>query len=493
MQPGDSQIVYLVGAGPGDLGLLTLRAKEVLTNAEVVVYDNLVDPGILALAPAGAVLIDVGKKPGQSARQAEINANLVSLARDYRRIVRLKGGDPFVFGRGGEEAAYLAAVGIAYEVVPGISSAIAVPAYAGIPVTHRGVAQGFAVLTGHQETGGTPDYPWEQLALSRLTLIILMGVAHRGAISKALMDAGMAPTTPVAVIMRGTTPQQRTIRGSLAELADLPAEAPAVIVIGEAADLCFNWKSLPPLGGLRVVVTREEEAEGRLARSLRELGASVLAAPTITIAPPADAGIALTSALERIEEFDWLVFTSGNAVDAVAEHIGDLRRLHPVRIASVGKATARSLSDLHLLADLVPRQYVAEALVEEFPRGPGRILLPQGQLARSTVAEGLEAKGWDIETVEAYRTLPARPTAAAGDLGTADVVLFTSSSTVENFMAIYGRAALPQYHGSIGPITSDTMRRHGVQVDFEADPHDLNSLVNALVGWHERRRTAPTR
>ncbi|MDA8102240.1 MAG: uroporphyrinogen-III C-methyltransferase [Nitrospiraceae bacterium] len=490
MQGEVTPIVYLVGAGPGDPGLLTLRAKEVLTEADVVVYDHLVDPGILALAPAGAVLVDAGKKPGQSARQAEINANLVTLAQRYRRIVRLKGGDPFVFGRGGEEAAHLAAAGIVYEVVPGISSAIAVPAYAGIPVTHRGIAQGFVVLTGHQEPEGTPDYPWEQLALSRLTLIVLMGVAHRGAIAKALMVAGMAPTTPVAVIMRGTTSHQRTVRGSLAELADIPADAPAVIVIGEAADLCLDWKSLPPLGGLRVVITREEEAEGWLARSLRELGASVLVAPTVTIEPPADGGEELASALARIEEIDWLVFTSGPAVDAVVAHIGDIRRLHPVRIASVGRATARRLSNLHLFADLVPGLSSADALVNEFPFGSGRVLHPQGQLAKPTIVEGLASKGWDVQTVEAYRTVPAAPTTSGYDLAAADVVLFTSSSTVENFVSIYGHAAMPPHHGSMGRLTSDAMARHGVHVDFEADHHDLNSLVGALLRWQAHRRSA---
>jgi uroporphyrinogen III methyltransferase/synthase len=361
--------VYLVGAGPGDPGLLTVRAAAVLARADVVVHDRLAEPSLLDLAPAGAERIDVGKAPGAPVAQAEINDLLVERGRAGAEVVRLKGGDPFVFGRGGEEALALAAAGVRFEVVPGITSAIAVPAYAGVPVTHRGLATSFTVVTGHSRHAVDTETHWESLAAVGGTIIILMGVAHRGEISRRLLAGGLDPATPVAAVTWGTRPAQRSIRTTLSLLATIPLQPPATIVVGAVAGLDLAWYEQGPLFGRTIVVTRARSQASDLTAQLAALGAEVIEAPTIAIAPPADDGVALARAAAGVVDgrYAWVVFTSANAVSRLADLIPDARAWAGTRIAAVGPATAEALGSYRLIADLVPARALAEGLVEEFP------------------------------------------------------------------------------------------------------------------------------
>jgi uroporphyrinogen III methyltransferase / synthase len=477
--------VYLVGAGPGDPGLLTRRGAELLAAADVVVHDRLADPAVLALAPAEAEHVDVGKGPGEAGpTQDEVNALLVERGRTGATVVRLKGGDPFVLARGGEEAEALAAAGIPFEVVPGITSAVAAPAYAGVPVTHRGLATSFTVVTG--QTGGEgPD--WEALARAGGTLVVLMGVATRAAVADRLLAAGMDPVTPVVAVQWGTRPDQRSRRTSLAELGATPVEAPAVLVIGAVAGLDLRWFEDRPLLGRRVVVTRAREQAGALADGLRRLGAVPVEVPVVEIAGPADGGGALADAAARMASFDWVVLTSANGVDRLLPLLRDSRGFGRAKVAAIGPATAAALGRWHVAADLVPDEAVGEALVAAFPPPPddrsGRVLVAQAAEARAVVADGLRAGGWGVEVVEAYRTVPAVPDA---DLLTAakaaDAITFTASSTVRAYFDAAGADAVPPVVVCIGPVTAATVRDAGLPVTAVADPHTVDGLLAALVG-----------
>jgi uroporphyrinogen III methyltransferase/synthase len=465
--------VYLVGAGPGDPGLLTLRGAELLRRADVVVYDRLAESPSLDLAPASAERICVGKTPrGPSTPQAEINRLLVEHGATGRTVVRLKGGDPFVFARGAEEAAALAAAGIAFEVVPGVSSAIAVPAYGGVPVTARGEATSFTVVTGHEDPWAATETDWDAVAKVGGTIVVLMGVATRADIAARLQAGGLAPSTPVAAVRWGTRAQQTTVRTTLGGLAEARLQSPAVLVIGAVAGIDLAWFERRPLFGRRVVVTRAREQASTLVAALRELGADVLEVPTIEIVDGDDlVGVAAGG-------HDWIVFTSANAVDRFVAATPDLRGLG--RIAAVGPATADALAAHHLVADLVPDEAVGEALVAAFPDGPGRVLLPQAAEARAVVADGLRAKGWIVDVVVAYRTVPATPPAAVLEAAlAADAITFTASSTVTGWRGVSESA--PPLVVSIGPITSATARELGIEVTVEADPHTIAGLVDALV------------
>src|SRR5215211_844875 len=438
--------VYLVGAGPGDPGLLTRRGAELLAAADVVVHDRLADPALLALAPPGAERLDVGKGPGdEGPTQEEINALLVERGRKGGTVVRLKGGDPFVLARGGEEAEALAAAGIPFEVVPGITSAVAAPAYAGVPVTHRGLATSFTVVTG--QTGGEgPD--WEALARAGGTLVVLMGVATRAAVADRLLAAGMDGATPVVAVRWGTRPDQRSRRTTLAELGATPVEAPAVLVIGAVAGLDLRWFEDRPLLGRRVLVTRARTQAGALSDGLRRLGAEPVEVPVVEIAEPTDGGAALAAAAAGLATFDWVVLTSANGVDRLLALLRDSRAFGPCRVAVVGPATAAALARYNVAADLVPDEAVGEALVDAFPSTPddrpGRVLLAQAADARPVVADGLRAAGWGVEVVEAYRTVPA---ALAPDVlaaaRAADAITFTASSTVRAYLEAAGADAVP--------------------------------------------------
>jgi uroporphyrinogen III methyltransferase / synthase len=479
--------VYLVGAGPGDPGLFTRRGEELLRTADVVVYDRLAPRALLDLARPGAELVDVGKAPGHAElTQAEINALLVARGAEGRAVVRLKGGDPFVFGRGGEEAEACIAAGVPFEVVPGITSAIAAAAYAGIPVTHRGVSTSFTVVTGHEDpTKGASDTRWDALARAGGTLVILMGAGRVAEIAKALIAGGRDEHTPVAAVRFGTRPDQRTVRATLGTIADAGVQSPSAIVVGDVAALDFAWFERRPLFGRTVVVTRAREQASELSTRLGALGANVVELPAIQVVP-------VDFAVPDLETFAWIVFTSANGVDAffdrgLAPARRDARALAPVRIAAIGPGTAAALARRGLRADLVPERFVAESMLDAFPAGSGRVLLARAETARDVLPEGLAALGYDVEILAVYRTepAPADPGALARlrtEPAAVDAITFTSSSTVDNFCAAVGSLAEPQpLVVSIGPVTSATARSHGLRVDAEADPHTIDGVAEAVV------------
>jgi uroporphyrinogen III methyltransferase/synthase len=482
--------VYLVGAGPGDPGLLTVRGAEVLSRAEVVVHDRLSARELLELAPAGAELVDVGKTPGgRSVPQDDINRLLVEHGRAGRTVVRLKGGDPFVFARGAEEAAALAAAGVAYEVVPGVSSAVAVPAYAGIPVTLRYSSTSLTVVTGHEDPAKPhTQVDWEAIARVGGTIVILMGAAHVAEITARLMAGGLPPDTPAAAVRWGTRPDQRTVRANLGTLAGHRLRPPTTIVVGEVARQRLTWFEDRPLFGRTVVVTRSRAQAGQLSARLRERGAAVLEVPVIRIADPADGGAALRAAVGRVSSYDWVVLTSPNGVRRFCAHLRDGRDLAGVRLAAIGPGTAAALAEHHLVADLVPERFIAESLLEALgtpgPGDRGRVLLARAAVARDVLPDGLRARGWDVDVVEAYRTEAAPVAPEVRDaVASADVVTFTSSSTVERFCDALGAGAVPPAVACIGPVTAATARARGLRVDVEADPHTIDGLVEALVRW----------
>ncbi len=506
--------VYLVGAGPGDPGLLTVRGAQLLAGADVIVHDRLAEVSLLDLAPSTAERIDVGKSPGGPIRQDEINALLVARGLAGQSVVRLKGGDPFVFGRGGEEAAALLAAGVPFEVVPGVSAAVGVPAYAGIPVTHRGLSTSFTVVTGHSRHAVDDDIDWEALAKVGDTLVVLMGVAHRAEIANRLMGGGASPSTPVAAVRWGTRPDQRTIRTTLGELHACPLEPPVTMVIGQVAALDLPWFESRPLFGRRVVVTRARHQASGLVERLRAVGAEPVEVPTIEIVDPDDGGEALRAVAAHVREYDWVCFTSPNAVERFLACLHDARSLGDVRVAAVGPGTAATLAAAGVVADLVPDRSLAEGLVEAFPdadadvdaelaapdpagdrravsgpiSGPDagrrfrRVLLPQAASARPVLADGLAARGWTVEVVHPYRTVPATPSSdVLAVAAKADAIAFTSASTVTAYLAAAGPAAVPPVVACIGPVTADTARAEGLTVTVTAAHHTLDGLVAALV------------
>ncbi|MFM7225554.1 MAG: uroporphyrinogen-III C-methyltransferase [Actinomycetota bacterium] len=482
--------VALVGAGPGDPGLLTRRGEDLLRAADVVVYDRLASPALLGLARPDAELVDVGKAPGRAAMtQEEINAVLVDRALAGRTVVRLKGGDPFVFGRGGEEAEACIAAGVEFEVVPGVTSAIAAPAYAGIPVTHRRVSTSVTIVTGHEDPAkGTIDTDWDALARTGGTLVILMGAGRSREIATALIAGGRPATTPVAAVRWGTRPEQRSLRTTLAAVAagDAGIEAPSAIVVGEVAALDFGWFERRPLFGRTVVVTRAREQASDLRVRLEGLGAEVVELPAIAFEP-------VPFALPDLSAYAWLVVTSANGVDALFERgiapAGlDARALGGVRIAAIGPGTAAALARHGVRADLVPPRFVAESLVEAFPApvrpGVDRVLIARAEDARDVLPEGLTAAGYAVDVLAVYRTVPAPsdpPTIDRVRRGEVDAVTFTSSSTARNFVtAIGGFTADQPLVVSIGPVTSATARDLGLRIDAEADPHTIDGVIAAL-------------
>lgn len=488
--------VYLVGAGPGDPGLVTVRGADLLARADAVVYDRLVHPSLLALAPASAELHDVGKRPGGRASQEAINELLIELGRRCGVVVRLKGGDPFIFGRGGEETLALSSAHLPFEVVPGVSAVNGVPAYAGIPLTHRGLSTAFTVVTGHgadgTASGGPVPVDWDALAKVGGTIVILMGVEHRAEISERLIAAGRKPSEAVAVIENGTLASQRTTRTTLGALGDVHAGTPATVVVGEVAALDLAWFSARPLLGWRVAITRTRQQASQLSAALAEAGAEPIEIPTIAVVDPADGGAALRQAAGRLSSYAWVVFTSTNAVGRLFAEISDARAFGAARVAAIGDGTARALESHGIVADLVPGQFVAEALVEAFPPPPAsvaggpvqRVLLPRAAVARDVLPLALAAKGYEVDVVEAYRTV--RPEPAPGVLDavrTADAVTFTSSSTVTGWLELFGRELVPPVVGCIGPITAATARAAGIPVDFAASEHSIPGLVAALVAY----------
>ena len=498
-----SGIVHLVGAGPGDPGLITAAGREALERADVVVHDRLGTEALLGLCRPGAELLDAGKAPGRAAMtQIEINAALVEHGRRGRRVVRLKGGDPFVFGRGGEEAEALAAAGVPFRVVPGITSAIAAPAAAGIPVTHRGVATSFTVVTGHEDPSKPSEQTdWAALAAVPGTLVVLMGMGRLGEIAAALMAGGRPGDQPAAAVQWGTTPRQRSVVATLATLAERVEAAalgpPAVVVVGAVAALApaLAEAGARPLSGRRVVVTRARAQASELSERLRALGAGVTELPAIRIERLPD-GPELESALAALGDYDLVVLTSVNGVDALFDALEargrDARSLPAAAtIVAIGPATAERLARRGVRAGLVPERFVAEGILDALAGRPldgARALVARAAGSRPELVDGLAVRGAHVDEVLLYEAVPeaADPALVAEALG-ADYLTFTASSTVRAFTGLLGdgdRARLDEDGPrvvSIGPVTSASAREAGLRVDAEAGEHTIPGLVAALL------------
>lgn len=508
--------VILVGAGPGDPGLLTLKGRDALARADVIIYDALVNPSFLDCAKQNAELIYVGKVASDHALpQNEINDLLARKAEENggQLVARLKGGDPYIFGRGGEEAEFLQTRGIPFEEIPGVTSAIAAPSYAGMPLTHRGYASSLTIITGHEDPAkARSSHNWQALATSGSTLVFVMGMKNLAKIAAALIEHGMNRDTPAAIIYRGTTPLQRTLVSTLAEL---PAKAikenfsnPSVIVVGKVA-LLHNklaWFEKKPLLGKRIIVTRAREQASGMAGALEELGADVIQCPSIAIKPLADYSM-LDEAIEHLADYEWIIFTSANGVKYFWQRLErrglDTRALAIAKIAAIGPATGNALREKGIVPDLVPSGYVAEKIAEELITLEDgnlafrRVLIARAAKARMELPDMLAQAGAIVDVAPAYETVRAEyPLGNVGDMiqkGEVDCVTFASSSTVENFLA-----ALPpsiKLNGdrpvlaSIGPITTATLRAHGLDPAIQAPEFTIPALVKSIVRYFENKKS----
>ena len=534
-----SGIVYLVGAGPGDPGLLTVKGRAALEQADLVVYDRLVDPALLAYAPPGAEQRFVGKARGaQELSQDAINALLVQRAAQGQRVVRLKGGDPFVFGRGGEEALALAAAGLPFEVVPGVTSAVAAAAYAGIPLTHRGLAASFTVASGSEDPAKPESsIDWDALARSLAlgggTLAVLMGWAALERILERLAAQGLPPDTPVALVQWGTWNRQRTVTGTLADAAQLGRAVglapPVVAIVGEVVRLRerLAWFDRRPLFGKRILLTRSRAQASGLRRLLEQAGAEAVELPSIAIAPPEDYAV-MDAALDALGGYDWVIFASANAVESVFQRLqtrrpsptfgdaaggfpmpgdavsddaasrpapafGDARAFGGVKVGAIGPATAAALQQRGIRPDFVPARATASAALAELAAGDwaGRqVLLPAADIGRDELAQGLAALGAQVDWLPVYRNLPAPDAPARARQAFADgidIVTFTSSSTVRNLLAALDGDRAPleaAFIACIGPVTAATARELGLRVDLEADEHTVEGLAAALIAHY---------
>ena len=483
--------VYLVGAGPGDPELITLKGRRVLASADAILFDHLANEALLDLAPPHAQRIYVGKKKDEhSHTQEEIIATMIGLARRGHTVVRLKGGDPFIFGRGGEEVEALADAGIPFEVVPGVTSPLGIAAYSGVPLTHRDHTSVVTFVTGHS----VQKIDWEKIGTAE-TLVIFMGVTAIRDITRHILAGGRSPDTPAIAVRWGTRPDQTTVTGTLATLPDLIEQQgmkpPATVIIGDVVSLRdrLNWFERLPLFGKRVVVTRAQEQAADLTDRLRELGAQSIEFPVISIQPAADYA-PLDRAIECLATYDWLIFTSINGVRFFLDRLDrasvDLRSLR-AKTCVIGPATRKAVESLHLKVDLMPKEYVAESLLEAFAGhdlSGQRVLLPRAAIARDLVPEELRRRGARVDVVEAYRTvLPDSARTRASEIFSRkpDWITFTSSSTVTNFIEAAGVEAIQGVRvASIGPITSETARRLGVHIDVEANPHTIDGLISAI-------------
>lgn len=493
--------VYLVGAGPGDPGLITSRALECLEKANVIVYDRLLDDRLLDCARQDAEKIYVGKASSEHTMpQTEINRLLIHKAREGKNIVRLKGGDPFVLGRGGEEAEELAKNQIAFEVVPGVTSAIAVPAYAGIPVTHRTLASSFAVITGHEDPFKVDSrIQWARLATGVDTLVFLMGIQNLPEIVAKLVEHGRPSETPIAVIKDGTRPQQKTVVGTLMDIVSRVKEnglkPPAVVVVGEVVRLreALRWFDKRPLFGKRVLVTRSRHQASTLSRLLFERGAQPIELPAIDIQPTSD-NRELDQAISNLIQYQWVVFTSVNGVEAVFERLYalklDSRALHGRKIGAIGPATGKALEQRGIVADYYPAVYTTEGLIAGFQNwniAGQRFLLPRTDIADEELANRLTGLGAVVQEIAVYRTSPnieaiakAKQMLLSNQL---DVITFTSSSTVSNLVSAFGTDGIPPNGvkiACIGPKTAETAIKTGLKPDIVAKEHTIPGLVNAI-------------
>lgn len=503
--------VYLVGAGPGDPGLITVKGRECIQTADVIIYDYLASPALLKHALHGAEMIYVGKKGGDhTLSQDEINALIVEKAKAGLTVCRLKGGDPFIFGRGGEEAEILVGKGIAFEVVPGVTSAIAAAAYAGIPLTHRKLAATLAFVTGHEDPHKEESsIDWESLAGGIGTLVFFMGVKNLPDITQKLIAHGKSPDTPVALIRWGTTPGQQTVTGNLdtinARVKEAGLRAPAIIVVGDVVDLRkkLKWFEARPLLGKRIVVTRAREQASDLVRQLSDLGAECLEYPTIKIVP-ADDPTPMDEAIKNLSEYDWIVFTSVNGVQFFFDRLFgsdlDVRALNQLRTAAIGPATAERLFNFGLKSDIIPKNYRAESVVEAFGREKlkgKKILLPRAGEARPVLPVELRKMGAEVREVTAYLTEKVEENAdrliKQLEDKSIDLITFTSSSTVKNFKSLlpsdtFGQLLDGVKIASIGPITTDTATELGFKVDTTAAIYTIPGLCEAILKYYRKNK-----
>ncbi len=493
--------VYIVGAGPGDPGLITVKGLECLKKADVVVYDRLIDDSFLDLVPSNAEMIYVGKSAKVHAKeQHEINQILVEKAKEDSVIVRLKGGDPFVLGRGGEECEELAANGIPYEVVPGISSSIASPAYAGIPVTHRYVASSFAVITGHEDpTKEISSINWKNLATGVDTLVFLMGMGNLPLIVEKLIECGRNQDTPIALVRHGTTLQQEVLTATLSTVVEKAKEAgfqpPVVIVVGEVVNLRekLKWFENQPLFGKRVLVTRSRTQASILSKLLAERGAQPIELPTIEIQSVPDLA-ELDQSMRDLSGFDWVIFTSANGVESFWDRLvalgKDARQFGSVKIGAIGPATAEALAEHGLYPDFIPVEYTSEGILEGLSERDikgCRILLPRADIAPKYLVEGIAGLGAEPVEVTAYLTIsPVGVAEKAKQMlldGTIDIITFASSSTVTNLIKLLGndwKAAQQAKIACIGPVTAATAKDAGLAVDIVAKEQTIPGLVTAI-------------
>jgi uroporphyrinogen III methyltransferase/synthase len=489
--------VWLVGAGPGDPGLLTLKGARALAGCDTLVYDYLASPAILELAPPDCERIYAGKQAGQhTLTQDEITALIVKLGREGKKVVRLKGGDVFVFARGGEEARALAEAGVPFEIVPGITSAIAGPAYAGIPVTHRAYNTVFTIATGHEDpTKGSPTLDYAKLANRKATTIFLMAMGNLAAIIGKLREHGLPGDTPVGIVHEGTKPAQEVVVATVDTVLDAVARsgisAPAIVVIGDVVNERehIRWFDAQPLFGKHVLVTRPAHQAGDFATRLREAGAEPIVAPTIAIVPPDDV-VAPRDAVARVRDYSWVVFTSRNGADAFFDRLSeigrDARAFGDTKIAAIGPKTAAALTARGIRVDLVPTAFVNEAVAAELlaRTQPGeRVLLYRAQEARDILPETLRREGRTVDVVAAYRTSFVDDPELAAKTERADIVTFTSSSTVAGFVHNVpdaARALARKTVAAIGPITAQTARDRGIRVDVVADEFTVDGLLRAL-------------
>jgi uroporphyrinogen III methyltransferase/synthase len=502
--------VTLIGAGPGDPGLITVRGLRALSEADVVVYDRLAAPELLSHARSDAELVDVGKSAKRHTMpQEEIDALLVKLGASGKSVARLKGGDPFLFGRGGEEVEALAAAGVPFEVVPGVTAASGASAYCGMPLTVRGVSSSVTLVTGHEDpTKGRSDVNWKALARTGGTLVVYMGMGRLEQNVAALLDGGLDAGTPAAIVRRATTSEQEvvasTLGGIVAAARERKIAPPALFIVGNVAraEERFAWFESLPLFGRRIVVTRSRAQASKLVRALCDLGANVLELPTIEIAPPEDAA-PLDEALRGLASYDYVIFTSTNTVDRVRERLCglglDARGFAGARVAAIGEATAAKLLEIGLRADVVAAKFTAEGLLDALSAeevAGKRVLLPRAREAREVLPEGLRARGATVDVVEAYRTV--RPDVTGGAArraldaiadpaatgGKVDLLTFASSSTVRNLADILGPDGLAKARAipaaAIGPVTAKTARELGFTIVAEPVKHTIPALVEAV-------------
>ncbi len=495
--------VYLIGAGPGDPGLITLKGIECIKKADVVIYDYLANPELLGYAKGDAELIYVGKKGGDhTCTQPRINSLVIQKAKGGKIVARLKGGDPFMFGRGGEEAEEIASKGVSFEVVPGVTSAVSVPAYAGIPLTHRDITSSVAFITGHEDPAkGKPGIDWSKISTGVGSLVFLMGVRNLAQIVSSLIENGRDPGTPVALIRWGTLGKQNTLVGTLDTIVELAKERsftpPAVTVVGEVVRLRdrLNWFESKPLFGRRVIVTRARNQASEFSKLLREYGAEPLEFPTIEIIPP-DSFNALDKAVDGLERYDWLILTSVNGVRFFLKRLRsggrDIRDLKGIKICTIGPRTAQEMERLGVEIDFVPDEYRAEAIVEGLVRRGiegKKILLPRAEEAREILPQEIRKSGGDVDVVSAYKTVrPLKEKERVRRLlkeRKIDVITFTSSSTVRNFTEIFDKAEFPSLIrgvtiGSIGPITAQTAKELGIETDIMPGEYTIPALTEAI-------------